>query len=185
MGFYGGGMYDDSSMMMEESSGIIAILNGLPAWLSTIILVLAVILAAMFAGWLFGKIVGNLIYPDPDKETVFGRTQRILIFAVIVITIGVTGSIIYDEITPDPIEDIPVDGMVDGMGGMDGMVDPSVEGMIDDAVEGMIDEAYEGEILEEGIVESGGADPAIGGESEEVITPEISVGTADVAVAVG
>ncbi len=189
--YYGGYGYEDE--MVEEGSGIFAFLDTLPPWLSTIIMVAGVILASIIVGKIVGRIIGNLIFPDPDKQSLFGLKQRLLIFAIVIATICGTGYVIYDELNPAPPEDMLVDGeIMDGMNPEDGiMTEDGImaedEVLAEDgavAEDGELSEEVttteDGEAVESGEVDMG--DVATTEQNAAVAVPEMSVEAEAVAV---
>ncbi|MEG1044253.1 MAG: hypothetical protein RSF81_05675 [Oscillospiraceae bacterium] len=116
---YGGGDMSGGmgggEMTGEKVNVIKQFLDGLPPWLSTIIMLLAVVLIALIVGKIIGKIIGNLIYPDPEKESIFNLKQRLAIFLVVVLTLGVSGFMIYKSQNPAKKDDIMASESGDGM----------------------------------------------------------------------
>lgn len=122
MGMMYGGGYGDSMSDAGGATGasgkfafITKFFDSLPPWLSTIVIILLVVLAAWIIGKIIGKIIGNLIYPDPDKETVFNLKQRLIIFAIVLATLGISGALIYNSQKPKDIESSSQEVMGDGI----------------------------------------------------------------------
>ena len=124
------GGYGDMGMGMDTgtSAGLIDSLKAklafLPEWASVLVIALLVILLAMLVGWIGGKIVGSILYPDPDKQSVLTKKQKFIVLGGAIAAIAL--SIFALTYTPpaDTGEDaLPTGGEVstDGMEGMDGM----------------------------------------------------------------
>ena len=108
-----------------EKPGFLSIL---PPWLSTIVLILGVVLVGWIVGKIIGKIVGNLIYPDPEKENVFNVKKRLVIAAVIIGTVAISGVAIY--ISQKPAKDNSVMETENIMNGMAGV--PPTDGFLEE-----------------------------------------------------
>lgn len=57
-----------------------------------VILVIAVmvILAAMLVGWIGGKIIGSILYPDPDKQSILSKKQKFMVLGGAIAAIALT-----------------------------------------------------------------------------------------------
>ena len=108
------GGYGDMGMMGGSTAGTGLIdslktkLSFLPEWAAILVIAVMVILVAMLVGWIGGKIIGSILYPDPDKQSILS------IFALTYTPAPDTG----DDALPTG-ENVSMDGM-DGMDGMEG-----------------------------------------------------------------
>ena len=124
------GGYGDMGMMDAAAGGggviesLKAKLSFLPGWASILVIAVLVILAAMLVGWIGGKIIGSILYPDPEKQSILSKKQKGLVLG---------GAVAAVALAPKPEEDsLPVGGeMTDGElpEGEDGTVEeePAVE----------------------------------------------------------
>ena len=75
-------MGGDMGMIGGSSGGFIdglkQSLSFLPNWAAILIIALGVILSAMLVGWIFGKIIGSILYPDPDKQSILTKQQKFI-----------------------------------------------------------------------------------------------------------
>ena len=107
LGGMGYGMSVGGNMMAEQQIGF---LSKMPIWLSTIIMLVAILIIGLLLGKIIGKIIGNIVYPDPEKETVFNLKQRITIVSIVVATLAISGAVIYISQKPPKDDIIAVDG---------------------------------------------------------------------------
>ena len=79
------GGYGDMGMMDAAAGGggviesLKAKLSFLPGWASILVIAVLVILAAMLVGWIGGKIIGSILYPDPEKQSILSKKQKFLV----------------------------------------------------------------------------------------------------------
>ena len=111
------GGYGDMGMMDAAAGGGGVIeslktkLSFLPGWASILVIAVLVILAAMLVGWIGGKIIGSILYPDPEKQSILSKKQKFLVLGGAVAAVALTSTP-----SPKPEEDsLPVGGeMTDG-----------------------------------------------------------------------
>lgn len=171
--------------MGGESMGdkLTALAQTLPPWLAALLGTLAVLAAAALVGWLGGKLVGNFLYPDPEKPSVLTRWQKLTVFCAIVAACGLLGYNLHKTLAPPEPEDtlaVGADGMADGftpagdllMGepaeGTDGDGAGGEEAGQDEATgeaEGADNGTGEAEGADEGTGEAASADEGTAGES--------------------
>ena len=170
-------MYTDTGMMgmTGGSGGLIdslkAKLSFLPEPAAILVIAAGVILLAMLVGFIGGKIVGSILYPDPDKPSILSKKQKFAVLGGVVAAIAVTLFALTYTPPVDAGEDaLPVDGMSDGM--TDGMADGTDEGFADG-----------GETVDDGGAADGEADGSNSVE-EEAPAESIDGGTA-IAVPLG
>lgn len=129
-GYYGGGgpgsMGGDMGMIGGSSGGFIdglkQSLSFLPNWAAILIIALGVILSAMLVGWIFGKIIGSILYPDPDKQSILTKQQKFIALGGAILAIGLT--LFALTYVPKPkVDDIPPAGGEESTDSMKDMAD--------------------------------------------------------------
>ena len=89
-------MYTDTGMMgmTGGSGGLIdslkAKLSFLPEPVAILVIAAGVILLAMLVGFIGGKIIGSILYPDPDKPSILSKKQKFAVLGGVVAAIAVT-----------------------------------------------------------------------------------------------
>ena len=85
VGGYGGGYMGGSPSGMggEESGMISSLMSTMPSWLQVVVTAAAVILGALFLGWVIGQVVGRVMYPDPNKPSVLNKKERTIYIGVL------------------------------------------------------------------------------------------------------
>ena len=144
----------DMGMMSGSTGGLIdglrETLSFLPEWAATVVIALIVIVGAMLVGWIAGKIIGSILYPDPDKQSVLSKKQKFIVLGGAVAAVALT--LFALTYTPKPAVDdtLPVSGgMTDGMDEFptDGEI-PEDDGMTDEETDPEADSGEE-ELSEE------------------------------------
>ena len=172
------GGYGDMGMMGGSTAGTGLIdsiktkLSFLPEWAVILVIAVLVILAAMLVGWIGGKIIGSILYPDPDKQSILSKKQKFMVLGGAIAAIALT----IFALTYTPALDTGDDALptgenvsMDGMDGMDGM------------------EGTDGEIPEEESTDEESAEEETTGETEEESSAAASdsTGNAGTSVSVG
>lgn len=124
------GGYGDMGMMGGSTAGTGLIdslktkLSFLPEWAAILVIAVLVILAAMLVGWIGGKIIGSILYPDPDKQSILSKKQKFMVLGGAIAVIALTIFALTYTPAPDTGDDALPTGenvSMDGMDGMDGM----------------------------------------------------------------
>ena len=90
------GGYGDMGMMGGSTAGTGLIdslktkLSFLPEWAAVLVIAVMVILAAMLVGWIGGKIVGSILYPEPDKPSLLSKKQKFMVLGGAIAAIALT-----------------------------------------------------------------------------------------------
>lgn len=177
------GGYGDMGMMGGSTAGTGLIdslktkLSFLPEWAAILVIAVLVILAAMLVGWIGGKIIGSILYPDPDKQSILSKKQKFMVLGGAIAAIALTIFALTYTPAPDTGDDALPTGenvSMDGMDGMDGM--EGTDGEIPE------EESTDGETTDE---ES--AEEETTGETEEESSAAASdsTGNAGTSVSVG
>ncbi len=172
------GGYGDMGMMGGSTAGTGLIdslktkLSFLPEWAAILVIAVLVILAAMLVGWIGGKIIGSILYPDPDKQSILSKKQKFMVLGGAIAAIALTIFALTYTPAPDTGDDALPTGenvSMDGMDGMDGM------------------EGTDGEIPEEESTDEESAEEETTGETEEEssVAASDSTGNAGTSVSVG
>lgn len=172
------GGYGDMGMMGGSTAGTGLIdslktkLSFLPEWAAILVIAVLVILAAMLVGWISGKIIGSILYPDPDKQSILSKKQKFMVLGGAIAAIALTIFALTYTPAPDTGDDALPTGenvSMDGMDGMDGM------------------EGTDGEIPEEESTDEESAEEETTGETEEEssVAASDSTGNAGTSVSVG
>lgn len=172
------GGYGDMGMMGGSTAGTELIdslktkLSFLPEWAAILVIAVLVILAAMLVGWIGGKIIGSILYPDPDKQSILSKKQKFMVLGGAIAAIALTIFALTYTPAPDTGDDALPTGenvSMDGMDGMDGM------------------EGTDGEIPEEESTDEESAEEETTGETEEEssVAASDSTGNAGTSVSVG
>ena len=110
---YGG--YDGMSGTGVEGGmldGIKSVLATFPTWLSTLIIAVVILGLAALVGMIIGKIVGNILYPDPEKQSILSRRQKLVCLGMLVAAFAVAIFALVYEPQPQMGEELPVDGEI-------------------------------------------------------------------------
>lgn len=147
-------------------------LSFLPEWAVILVIAVLVILAAMLVGWIGGKIIGSILYPDPDKQSILSKKQKFMVLGGAIAAIALTIFALTYTPAPDTGDDALPTGenvSMDGMDGMDGM------------------EGTDGEIPEEESTDEESTEEETTGETEEESSAAASdsTGNAGTSVSVG
>lgn len=178
MGGYGDmGMMDGSTAGTGLIDSLKTKLSFLPEWAAILVIAVLVILAAMLVGWIGGKIIGSILYPDPDKQSILSKKQKFMVLGGAIAAIALTIFALTYTPAPDTGDDALPTGenvSMDGMDGMDGM--EGTDGEIPE------EESTDGETTDE---ES--AEEETTGETEEESSAAASdsTGNAGTSVSVG
>lgn len=139
-------MYTDTGMMgmTGGSGGLIdslkAKLSFLPEPVAILVIAAGVILLAMLVGFIGGKIIGSILYPDPDKPSILSKKQKFAVLGGVVAAIAVTlFALTYTPLVDTGDDALPVDGMTDGM------TDGTDEGLDGESADGEAGETTDGE----------------------------------------
>ena len=139
-------MYTDIGMMgmTGGSGGLIdslkAKLSFLPEPVAILVIAAGVILLAMLVGFIGGKIIGSILYPDPDKPSILSKKQKFAVLGGVVAAIAVTlFALTYTPPVDTGDDALPVDGMTDGM------TDGTDEGLDGESADGEAGETTDGE----------------------------------------
>ena len=139
-------MYTDTGMMgmTGGSGGLIdslkAKLSFLPEPVAILAIAAGVILLAMLVGFIGGKIIGSILYPDPDKPGILSKKQKFAVLGGVVAAIAVTlFALTYTPPVDTGDDALPVDGMTDGM------TDGTDEGLDGESADGEAGETTDGE----------------------------------------
>ena len=139
-------MYTDTGMMgmTGGSGGLIdslkAKLSFLPEPVAILAIAAGVILLAMLVGFIGGKIIGSILYPDPDKPSILSKKQKFAVLGGVVAAIAVTlFALTYTPPVDTGDDALPVDGMTDGM------TDGTDEGLYGESADGEAGETTDGE----------------------------------------
>ena len=172
------GGYGDMGMMGGSTAGTGLIdslktkLSFLPEWAAILVIAVLVILAAMLVGWIGGKIIGSILYPDPDKQSILSKKQKFMVLGGAIAAIALTIFALTYTPAPDTGDDALPTGenvSMDGMDGMDGM------------------EGIDGEIPEDESTDEESTEEETTGETEEESSAAASdsTGNAGTSVSVG
>lgn len=105
MGMMGGGM-----PVEEEKVGALAQLMGqLPPWGKALVTILGVIALGAAAGWVVGRMIASVKYPDPEKHSVIDPKIKVAFLCVL----AVCAFWLYRSMTKT--EELPADSSAVGM----------------------------------------------------------------------
>ena len=174
------GGYGDMGMMGGSTAGTGLIdslktkLSFLPEWAAILVIAVLVILAAMLVGWIGGKIIGSILYPDPDKQSILSKKQKFMVLGGAIAAIALTIFALTYTPAPDTGDDVLPTGENVSMDGMDGM----------DGMEGTDGEIPEGESTDGETTDEESTEEETTGETEEESSAAASDSTGN-AVSVG
>lgn len=190
------GGYGDMGMMGGSTAGTGLIdslktkLSFLPEWAAILVIAVLVILAAMLVGWIGGKIIGSILYPDPDKQSILSKKQKFMVLGGAIAAIALTIFALTYTPAPDTGDDALPTGenvSMDGMDGMDGMEGTDGEIPEEESTDGeTADEESTDETVDDAAEDSGtAADSDSGGTAAVSGGVMISGGGTAIAVPMG